>query len=394
MAGTFLVFFVFLVSRRRAARPARRLAEPSWPDPLDAAALHGLAGDVVRAIAPHSEADPLAILLQFLAAFGACCGRTSYAMAEADRHPPQIWPVLVGASSRGRKGTSWGHVQALFERAQPPGWTAEHFVPGGLSSGEGIIWAVRDPVISRDKKTGEETETDPGVRDKRLLVVEAEFATVLRQFERVGNTLSATLRSLWDRGDRPVPDQEQPGQDDGRACLRHRAHHPGRTAPLSRPHRARERLRQPPAPRLCEAVPAAAVRRRAPRRITRPAGRTRACPSGRMLPAPVSGGCASRAVRGSLWAAAIRSAHGGPAGIYGAITARAEAQVLRLSLIYALLDEVPLPAEAIIDVPHLQAALARLALLRRVGRPHLRPGARRPRRGRDPPGPAAARRSA
>ena len=45
-------------------------------------------------------------------------------------------------------------------------------------------------------------------------------------------------------------------------------------------------------------------------------------------------------------------------GIYGAITARAEAQVLRLSLIYALLDESALPAQAIIDTLHLQAALA------------------------------------
>ena len=174
-------------------------AAPS-PDPIDPAALYGLAGDVVRTIAPHSEADPLAILLQFLTAFGACCGRCSYAMAEADRHPPQTGRCWSATSSRGRKGSSWGHVQAIFERVQPPGWTTEHFVPGGLSSGEGIIWAVRDPVTSCDRKTGEETETDPGVHDKRLLVVEAEFANVLRQFERAGNTLSATLRSFWDRG--------------------------------------------------------------------------------------------------------------------------------------------------------------------------------------------------
>ena len=45
-------------------------------------------------------------------------------------------------------------------------------------------------------------------------------------------------------------------------------------------------------------------------------------------------------------------------GIYGAITARAEAQVLRLSLIYALLDESALPAQAIIDTLHPQAGLA------------------------------------
>jgi hypothetical protein len=40
-------------------------------------------------------------------------------------------------------------------------------------------------------------------------------------------------------------------------------------------------------------------------------------------------------------------------GMFGAITARAEAQVLRLSLLYALLDSAPA-----IQQPHLEAALA------------------------------------
>lgn len=42
-----------------------------------------------------------------------------------------------------------------------------------------------------------------------------------------------------------------------------------------------------------------------------------------------------------------------PQGLLGALTARAEAQMLRISLIYALLDEV-----AVIDVQHLVAAVA------------------------------------
>lgn len=40
-------------------------------------------------------------------------------------------------------------------------------------------------------------------------------------------------------------------------------------------------------------------------------------------------------------------------GLFGAVTSRAEAQVLRLSLVYALLDE-----SAVIRVEHLRAALA------------------------------------
>ena len=44
-----------------------------WPV-LPCAALHGLAGDVVRTIGPHSEADPAAILIQTLAAVGNIIG--------------------------------------------------------------------------------------------------------------------------------------------------------------------------------------------------------------------------------------------------------------------------------------------------------------------------------
>src|SRR5262249_46467829 len=54
-----------------------------------------------------------------------------------------------------------------------------------------------------------------------------------------------------------------------------------------------------------------------------------------------------------LWDAVYRELTAEQPGLYGAVTSRAEAQVLRLSMQYALLDE-----SAEIGVPHLQAALA------------------------------------
>lgn len=45
--------------------------EPAYPWPtLDAAALHGLAGDIIRAIAPETEADPAAMLFTLLSIVG------------------------------------------------------------------------------------------------------------------------------------------------------------------------------------------------------------------------------------------------------------------------------------------------------------------------------------
>src|SRR3954451_14479263 len=52
------------------------LAAPvGWPAPPAPAAYTGLAGEIVAAIAPHTEADPVALLAQLLVAFGAAAGR-------------------------------------------------------------------------------------------------------------------------------------------------------------------------------------------------------------------------------------------------------------------------------------------------------------------------------
>jgi hypothetical protein len=177
--------------------------EESWPDPIGDAAFYGLAGEVVRAFAPHTEASHVALLLQFLAAFGCAANRESYWQIEGDLHPPQIWTVIVGDTAKARKGTSWGRVRGLVQEAWPSWATSEHIV-GGMSSGEGLLMPVRDPIVelvyNKETRTREETETDPGIDDKRLLVVEPEFVSALRQFERTGNNLSSILRCLWDNG--------------------------------------------------------------------------------------------------------------------------------------------------------------------------------------------------
>jgi hypothetical protein len=179
--------------------------EPPWPDPPDDAAFHGLAGDVVRTILPHSEADAVALLAQTLVMFGSAIGRTAHFRVEGDTHYLNEFLVLVGKTGKGRKGTSFGQCRRTFE-----GWLddwLEERIQSGASSGEGIVWHVRDPVMTRHptkekgRVTGyEEIESDPGITDKRLLLYEPEFASVLKQAERQGNTLSTTLRQAWERG--------------------------------------------------------------------------------------------------------------------------------------------------------------------------------------------------
>src|SRR5262249_41542655 len=71
-------------------------------------------------------------------------------------------------------------------------------VKGGLSSGEGLINEVRDDRKEWNKRGGREEVVDAGVKDKRLMVVEPEFASALAVAERHGNTLSALMRRAWD----------------------------------------------------------------------------------------------------------------------------------------------------------------------------------------------------
>src|SRR6185436_19878260 len=69
-----------------------------WPEPLDEVAMIGPLGDLVRAIAPQTESDPAALLLQAMTAFGSVIGRTAHYIAEADRHCANVNVVLVGAT--------------------------------------------------------------------------------------------------------------------------------------------------------------------------------------------------------------------------------------------------------------------------------------------------------
>jgi hypothetical protein len=158
--------------------------EPLWPE-IGPVAFDNLLGEIVRVIEPHSEADPNGLLLQLLVAFGNAIGSGPYYQVEGDRHRTKLFLVLAGATSKGRKGTGLGRIRQLMADVDAE-WERNN-IQSGLSSGEGLIFHVRDPA---EPKPGKEEEADPGVIDKRLMLVVEEFAGTLRVMERPGNTLS------------------------------------------------------------------------------------------------------------------------------------------------------------------------------------------------------------
>src|SRR5262249_15678386 len=157
----------------------------------DHAAYRGLAGDVVMTIGPETESDPIAILLHLLVFFGNAVGRSPHYMVESTRHGTNLFAVMVGRSGKSRKGTAADRVRATMEEADRS-WASQR-IHGGLSSGEGVVALVRDGVGD-----------DPGVTDKRLMILETEFVNALTVMKREGNILSRLIRDIWDRGDLEV----------------------------------------------------------------------------------------------------------------------------------------------------------------------------------------------
>jgi hypothetical protein len=296
----------------------------------------------VDTIFPHSEADEAALLLQFLTAFGNAVGRDPHALVEDHRHAGNLFVAIVGASGTSRKGTSWSRSSELYKRADPA-W-ARHCIMNGLSTGEGLIHQVRDPIEKRERVKGKEegdedsyqtVVVDDGVEDKRLLVVEPELGRTFRVMTRDGNTLSAVMRMAWD----------------------------GTT--LSTMTKSSSQRASEPHISVIGHITADELRRRlkgvdlvdgfANRFLFVCARRSKYLPEGGALAAEDRDKLLER-LRGALemarkigrvqrdhearelWAEMYPELSRGRPGLLGAATNRAEAQVLRLSLIYALLD--------------------------------------------------------
>ena len=304
-----------------------------WPT-LDAAALHGLAGDFVRLVAPHSEADLSALLSQFLCAFGSGIGPSAHVLVEATQHSGRLNVLLVGETAGGRKGTAMGQVDRIFRIADEAWMENAHI--SGLASGEGLIARLRD----RDE--GEPIE-------KRVLVIEPEFVRTLAAGSRDGSILGAVIRDAWDSGRLQNLTRKEPliakgchvgiighiTADELRAKLS--------TTDIANGFvnrfiivcvRRRQRLPHGGALSECDLAPIA-KRLRTALDFARQLERVRRTPAANLA-----------------WEA-FYNAVPEPDGLLGAVTARAEAQVLRLSLLYALLD-----GSISIDVPHLRAAEA------------------------------------
>jgi len=127
--------------------------EQPWPDPLSERAFHGLVGDIVRAIEPHSEADPAALLAHALSGIGAMVDRSVYAIAGDAEHPAKLNTVIVGVTSNepprelwrlySLRGESHGKTQSVLSRGPRAGG------PDGIRATERVFVRMGDDPVDR-----------------------------------------------------------------------------------------------------------------------------------------------------------------------------------------------------------------------------------------------------
>jgi uncharacterized protein DUF3987 len=277
---------------------------------------------------------------------GNAVGRGAYFPVGADRHHPKINVALVGETAKGRKGMSWGHIYELMHTADPR-W-AEERVLNGLSSGEGLIYAVRDPV--KGYKGAEEIIVDAGVEDKRLLVMEGELAGALKVMSREGNTLSPTIRQAWDDGCLQVMTRNSP--------MKATDAHVSIVGHITKQELLRHLTETETANGLANRFVWVLVRRSKELPFGGEWHAVDTAPLVRRLRKAVEFGSTVGQIgwgesARELWTMVYGSLSGGKPGLFGAAVGRAEAQVVRLASLYTVMD-----GSTLIDHEHLTAALA------------------------------------
>ncbi len=297
-------------------------------------ALYGLAGQAVRTLAPHTEAQPEAILLQLLAAFGNVIGPGPHCMVGATRHTLNLFVILVGESSKARKGTSWNQIARLFAEVDAA-WTDNRVTSARLTA-RGLI-----AILGREQ-----------VGDRRLLLLAEELASVLHTMGRSRSQLSPLLRCAWDSGTLRILDRDRLLQASGG--------HLSLIGHITQRELAESLHRTEAHNGFANRCLWACVQR------------SQCLPDGGNVD-PQELSAIARGLRravewtqghpevlfrrdqaaSELWNDYYATLSQDRSGLHGTATGRAEAQVLRISALYAALD-----CSSIIQLPHLHAALA------------------------------------
>ena len=329
----------------------------------------GILGEFVKLATRDSEADPAAVAITALVRFCAeiyghapdnGSGQGPHLYIGETVHPPRLFAVICGNSSKARKGTSRHPVTKLFGRehcylADLREWglpLPARESGGPLSTGEGLAYHVRDESDEERERRQRQNPNEP-IRekgDKRLMIQDEEFASGLTCTKREGNTLSMGLRCFWDDGNYAPLTKNNPITVKGAhiniithitmqelaVCLGDvQAFNGFGNRFLWICARRSKLVAMPPRMPETELAPIQ-------RELWRLVAQAQKC-----------GAMTMTANALEMWEGVYPEISKEHTGLAGSIINRGEAQTLRLALVYALLD-----GQERIDEPHLNAALA------------------------------------
>lgn len=148
-------------------------------------AMAGLPGDVVAGLLPYTEASAPALLGIYLSFLSAAIGGRAYVYS-GGRHPAIVSILLCGITGVGRKGTSVRDIKRLWYQvtAASSSTTSRAGSPPARASCTHVRDAAtptprQQHLMDTAGKSRAELDIDPGIGDKRLLIIEEKFRNVL-----------------------------------------------------------------------------------------------------------------------------------------------------------------------------------------------------------------------
>jgi hypothetical protein len=163
--------------------------DPLSYDPEDA--FYGPLGELAKR---HRDQIPLNLLpfhAMLMTAYGSLVGRRAMMQYCRDKHFGILFTAIVGDTGCG-KGTSWNIIRDVAEKIDP---SCGSRITTDVASAPGLIGLVRD---ASSRTEGKRVIEDPGVDDKRMLVVFEEMENLATSIARKGSTLDKVMNAAWD----------------------------------------------------------------------------------------------------------------------------------------------------------------------------------------------------
>ncbi|RLV10244.1 hypothetical protein CTZ27_03225 [Streptomyces griseocarneus] len=154
---------------------------------MTAPIFYGPIGRAVKAVADHTDTDPIGIYVSALTMWSAAISGSVKVVSEGDHRPVLVWSALVGKSSRG-KGKAERAARHVVDKALGR-FLATH-TTSGKSSGASLIdhfWQLQ-----------EATEDTEDGRDLRAFFLEKEWSEMLIRAKGDRTGYHGNLRKGWD----------------------------------------------------------------------------------------------------------------------------------------------------------------------------------------------------